>query len=100
MNIDVLKDKVFDVLVWILIIAFGLVTAYVTFEILNSQAEAEIQGYSFEGAFAGFIISSSVLASIYLQLRKSSNEVENLRAENRTLQRKLLRGTPVPWGSR
>jgi hypothetical protein len=73
-----MSERTFDVVVWTLIAVFGLVTAYVTFGILSSQASTEVQGYSVEGALAGFVVSAGVLTSIYLQVRKSSNEVEAL----------------------
>jgi len=43
-------------------------------------------------------VSAGVLTSIYLQVRKSSDEVKTLRNRNLELQRKLLRGAPRPLG--
>jgi hypothetical protein len=91
-----MSERTFDVVVWTLIAVFGLVTAYVTFGILSSQASTEVQGYSVEGALAGFVVSAGVLTSIYLQVRKSSNEVEALHRRILELQNKLLRGAPRP----
>lgn len=91
-----LKGRVMDLIVLLVIAMVGLFIAYVTFGILNSQAEAEIQQYSVSGAIAGALVSVSLLASVYLQLRKSSGELEELREKNKELEHKLIRGAPHP----
>lgn len=85
-----------DVVVLIIIAFIGLLTAYVTFGILDSQAESTIKGYSVSGAIAGALLSWSLLASVYKQFRRSSGELQDLRKRNDELQQKLLRGTPRP----
>jgi hypothetical protein len=92
------KDKLFDLLVVAFIVVAGLFTAYITFGILKSQAEAQLQKYSVGGAIAGALISWSLLASVYLQIRKSSQELSTLRNRNQELQQKLIRGAPRPVG--
>lgn len=92
------KNKLFDLIVVLFIVAAGLGTAYVTFGILQSSAEGSIQQYKVGGAIAGALISWSMLASLYLQIRKSSGEVEELRERNQELQQKLIRGAPRPSG--
>jgi hypothetical protein len=86
------REKVFDLLTLISIAAFGLFTAYVCFGILQSQAESELHKYSVSGAIAGALISWSVLASVYLQFRKSSDALRKLRETNDQLQQKLAQG--------
>jgi hypothetical protein len=114
------KSKVIDLIVLVIIVILGLVTAYVCFGILNSSAEAEIQKYSVGGALAGALVTMSLSASVYLQFRKLStqddmkilldqnaelqemltrrDELKILRDQNTELQQKLLRGAPCPEG--
>ena len=94
----------------IVILAFvGLFVAFVTFGILNSQAQGQFHTYQVGGAIAGALVSTSLLASLFLQIRKSSNEPEKLREQIEAnqqkfreqievLQQKLLRGSPCPLG--
>lgn len=91
-------EKIFDLIVLLLILAGGLVTAYVSFGILSSAAQGQFAKYSFSGAFAGAIISWAALTSVYLQLRGSNKEIDELRARNEELQHKLIRGAPKPEG--
>lgn len=106
-----LSRSLFDLFVVFFIVVAGLFTAYVTFGILQSQAEAEIQRYSVGGAIAGALVTMSLLTSIYLQIRKSSQdqeletlrasqdqELQTLRDRNQELQQKLIRGAPRPAG--
>jgi len=80
-----------------LIFAFGLVAAYVCFGLLESQAS--VNGpYAAGGAFAGAVISWGVLTSVYLQVSKSTDELDALRARAEELQQKLIRGSPRPTG--
>lgn len=92
------KEKIIDMIALVLIAAIGLLTAYVTFGILDSSAEANIHQYKVGGAIAGFLVTCSVLGSIYLQIRKSSGELNDLRERNEALQQKLIRGAPRPPG--
>ncbi len=107
----ILKDKILDNTVVIVVIfaLVGLFVAVVTFGILKSQAQGEFHSYQVGGAIAGALVSTSLLASLYLQIRKSSNEPEKLREQIEVnqqkfreqievLQQKLLRGTPHPSG--
>lgn len=87
-----------DLIALSVIALLGLFIAYVTFGILESQAQAEIQKYSVSGALAGALVTSTLLASVYLQLRKSSGEVESLRRRIDELQYKVIRGAPCPSG--
>lgn len=92
------KGKLFDLIVVAFIMFAGLFTAYVCFGILKSQADANIQGYSVSGAIAGALISWSLLTTLYMQIRKSSEEFQKLRERNEELQQKLIRGAPRPKG--
>lgn len=91
-------EKIFDLIVWIFIFAAGLFAAYVTFGILQSQAEGKFQNYSVGGAIAGALISWSLLTTLYLQIRSSSTELRDLRNRAEELQHKLIRGAPRPLG--
>ena len=105
----------------------GLLAAYICFGILKSDANGKYEGYSVGGAIAGAIVSWSVLATIFLKLRKSTsdeeelqnkrdlaleefrennrltaeqrkNELDQLRKQVVELQSKLIRGAPKPNG--
>jgi hypothetical protein len=92
------SERFFDLAVWLLIATVGLVAAYVCFGILSSTAEGKYDTYSVGGAIAGALVSWGVLTSVYLQLRGSSNELEDLKERNEQLQSKLIRGAPRPGG--
>jgi hypothetical protein len=90
------KGKLFDLIAVVVIALVGLLCAYITFGVLQSQADTKVQGYSLGGAIAGAIVTMSVLASVYGQFRKSSGETEDLRSRNKELEQKLIRGAPRP----
>ena len=92
------SERFFDAVVWFFIAAVGLVAAYVCFGILNSEVSGRFQEYSVGGAIAGAVVSWAVLTSVYLQLRGSSNELQELRNRSNELQSKLIRGAPRPQG--
>jgi hypothetical protein len=92
------NGRIFDLVVWLLIVALGLIAAYVTFGVLSSEASGQFQQYSVGGAIAGAVVSWSILTSVYLQLRRSSTELRELRTQNMELQNKLIRGAPRPQG--
>ena len=92
------SDKVFDIVIWLLIVAAGLGAAYVCFGVLKSTAQGQFQSYSVGGAIAGALVSWGVLTSVYLQLRGSSNELRELRNRTEELQNKVIRGAPRPLG--
>ena len=92
------RGKLTDLIAVVVIAIVGLLSAYITFGVLQSQADAKIQGYSVGGAIAGALVTMSVLASVYGQFRKSSTETEELRSRNEELQQKLIRGAPRPPG--
>jgi len=87
-----------DLIAVIVIALLGLFTAYVTFGILESTTEGKIGLYSVSGAIAGALVTSSLLASIYLQFRKSSDEVQTLHRRIEELQYRVMRGAPRPEG--
>lgn len=95
---DIINGKLFDLISVIVIAVIGLLTAYVTFGILESQANADIQKYSVSGAIAGAFLSWSLLASFYMQFRKSSGQLRDLYKRNEELRQKLIRGAPRPSG--
>jgi hypothetical protein len=92
------NERIVDLIIWLVIAIVGLVAAYLCFGILDSQASGKYQGYSVGGAIAGAIVSWSVLTSVYLQVRKSSNELQEYKKRVDELQSKLIRGAPRPEG--
>lgn len=89
-------NRTWDLVAVVVLALVGLVTAYVTFGLLASTASASTQQYSVGGAIAGALITVSLLANVYLQIRKSTGELEALRQRNEELQQKLIRGAPRP----
>ncbi|MDJ0909612.1 MAG: hypothetical protein QNI99_10490 [Woeseiaceae bacterium] len=87
-----------DLAVVIFIFFAGLFAAWVAFGVLESTAEGEFQQYRVGGAIAGFLAATTLLATFYLQVRKSSGEFEELRERADELEHKLLRGGPCPRG--
>lgn len=92
------KDKILDAIIVLSIAFVGLFAAYLTFGVLKSEAAGEFRGYQVGGAIAGALVSWSLLGSIYLKFRKSSDEPQRLNARINELQQKLLRGAPHPTG--
>lgn len=92
------KTDVLNFIVWLAIAAVGLISAYVTFGILQSTASGTSQGIVVGGAIAGAIVSWAVLTSVFLQVRTSSGELERLRRKVEELQQKVIRGAPHPSG--
>lgn len=88
--------KFIDATILVIIVGSALIVAYVTFGILNSQADAEIQKYSLGGAIVGFLITFSAFISAYIQFRRSSLEVQELYRHISELQNKLMKGAPKP----
>lgn len=89
-----MRDKVFNAVFVVLIVAVGLIAAYVLFAVLDSQASGEFQGYSVTGAIAGFVVVELLLFNAYQQLRKS--DAEDMQERIEELQQKLIRGAPRP----
>lgn len=92
------KDKIIDLVAVVTIALVGLLTAYVCFGLLQSEASGEFQQYSVGGAIAGALASVSLLSTTYLQIRKSGGEIQKLRETNQELQQKIIRGAPRPPG--
>ncbi|MDP8973555.1 MAG: hypothetical protein M3N45_10400 [Actinomycetota bacterium] len=92
------KDKIIDLVAVVTIALVGLLTAYVCFGLLQSEASGEFQQYSVGGAIAGALASVSLLSTTYLQIRKSGSEIQKLRETNQELQQKIIRGAPRPPG--
>ena len=90
------RDKFIDLTILLIIVGSALIVAYVTFGILNSQADAEIQKYSLGGAIVGFLITFSTFISTYTQFRRSSLDVQELYRQISELQNKLMKGAPKP----
>ena len=89
-----MTNKIFNVALIVVIVIVGLVSAYVLFEVLDSKASGEYQGYSVTGAAAGFVVVELLLFSTYQQLRKSDEE--DLQEQINQLQQKLISGAPRP----
>ena len=98
MDAKMKTERIFEVVMWFLIAAVGLFAAYVCFGILSSEASGQLKQYSVGGAIAGALVSWGVLTSVYLQLRRSTNEVDELRKRAEELQSKLIRGAPRQQG--
>ena len=112
------SDKLFDVMAFVLIAGLGLATAWICFGVLNSQANGRYEAYSLSGSIVGAIVSWGLLTTIFLKVRKSTDELEDLRRKsaneledlrkkslgeiedlrklNKTLEDKLIRGAPHP----
>lgn len=103
------RDKLIDLVAVAAIALIGLLTAYVCFGVLQSEATGEYQQYSVGGAIAGALASVGLLSTIYLRIRASSGELHQLSQtyqgklaklteHNQELQQKLIRGAPRPPG--
>jgi hypothetical protein len=89
-----MTNKIFNAAFIVLIVMVGLAAAYILFEVLDSEASGQYQGYSVTGAAAGFVVVELLLFSTYQQLRKSDEE--DLEEQIDQLQKKLMRGAPTP----
>jgi hypothetical protein len=87
-----------DMIALVVIAAVGLLTAFVTFGVLKSQGTATGTDYSLQGSIVGALVAVGAFTSTYLQIRKSSGTLEELRRVNKELHRKLLKGAPCPPG--
>lgn len=94
------SEKILDntTVVVVIFAVVGLLVAWVTFGVLNSQAQGQFQGYQVGGAAAGFAVTFILLTSFYLKVRKAGNEPRELRERIEELQQKLLRESPRPLG--
>jgi hypothetical protein len=90
------SEKFTDLAATVVIAAVGLGVAVVTFGVLQSSTTGNAGGYEVGGAIAGFLVSTAALGSFYLQQRKSSSELNALRAKNLELAQKLIRSVPRP----
>lgn len=90
----------FSLVIGAIIVLISLFVAYVSFNILDSFAETQIQNWKIGGAFAAFIITASLLTSIILQVydRILKDKTEFLTEQVHELQNKLIRGATCPHG--
>jgi hypothetical protein len=88
----------FSVIIVTSIFIVSIVVAYIAFNILESSAEANLQNWRFGGAFAGFVFTASLMASLAFQFYKQMtvDEVAKYRNQAIELQSKLIRGAPCP----
>lgn len=91
-----MRNKAFDAAVIVVLALAALAVAYVCFEVLDSQADGESQGFVLQGAIAAWVVSFTLFTSVYLQFRKSDDK--ELRERIEELQQKLIRGAPHPSG--
>lgn len=88
---------------------FGVFVSAVTFGVLRSSAEGEVQGITVGGAIAGAVVTWLVVGALYIRLKKSSDvvaeftrrtetEIAALRRQNTELQRKVMRGLSMQEG--
>lgn len=91
-----MRNKAFDAAVIVVLALVALAVAYVCFEVLDSQADGESQGFVLQGAIAAWVVSFTLFTSVYLQFRKSDDKDLYERIEE--LQQKLIRGAPHPSG--
>lgn len=91
-------EKILNLAIVVVIATVSLAVAWVCFAVLDSHAEGGFQAYTLGGALAGFVVTASLLWSIYEGLRRSDRRLETLRRKNRELEQKLIRGVPHPEG--
>jgi hypothetical protein len=84
----------------VIIILVSLVVAWVCFNLLESSAEGTFQTWKLGGAFAGFVVTATLMASVARQLYKeiTSDQIEDYKKQVQDLQNKLLRGATCPQG--
>lgn len=90
------REKVVDVVVISVLTLLAMGVAWVCFQLIDSQAEASIRQYRFQGGIAGFVVAETVILNAYFTARRESREVQQLRDEAEQLRRKLIRGAPRP----
>jgi hypothetical protein len=89
--------------IWIslaLAVILSLAVAYVTFHILESSAEANLQGYKLGGGFAAFTFTFGLLFTMFNNLYRlfTTDQLEDYRRQIQELQMKLAKGAPCPSG--
>lgn len=84
----------------VIVISVSIFIAYISFNILDSSAEASLQNWKFGGAFASFVFTSSLLTSIIFQFYKqmTTDRIETYRQQIQELQTKLIKGASCPPG--
>lgn len=93
------RSRLFFALVaGVVIILISLGIAYVSFNILESSAEASLNEWKLSGAFSGFVFTASLLTSIVFQFYKqmTSDSIDSYKAIINELQTKLIKGAPCP----
>ena len=88
----------FDLVAVATIVLLALLTAVICFGILESTAQGSFRGYSVGGAMAGLVVSATLFTSIYLKIRKSSEDQLALQRQVDELRIKLLRSKVPPPG--
>lgn len=95
---DVKNKMLFALIASVTISVVSILMAYISFNILESSAEASLQNWKLGGAFAGFAFTASLLTSITLQFYKqmTTDQISKYRDQIQELQSKLIRGAPCP----
>lgn len=94
------KRMTFALISGVIVISVSIFIAYISFNILDSSAEASLQNWKFGGAFASFVFTSSLLTSIIFQFYKqmTTDRIETYRQQIQELQTKLIKGASCPPG--
>lgn len=108
---DSSKRMTYAIVFVILIVFISLIVAYITFNILQSSAEANLKEWKLGGAFAAFVFTASMLSSIAFQFYKhlADDEVKKLNEDLlkmqtkytekiQELEAKIIKGAPCPDG--
>ncbi len=90
----------FALIAGVIILTVSLAVAYVSFNILESSAEANLQNWKLGGGIAGFAFTASLLTSIVFQVYKqlTSDSIRNYQREIEELRTKIIKGAPCPRG--
>lgn len=89
---------IFSLISGIIVIGVSIFIAYISFDILESSAEASLQNWKFGGAFAAFVFTASLLTSIIFQFYKqmTGDRIAIYSQQIQELQTKLIKGAPCP----
>lgn len=100
---EIMDEKnimIFALISGVIILGASISVAYISFNILESSAEASLQNWKLGGAFAGFVFTASLLTSIIFQFYKqmTTDRIATYREQIQELQTKIIKGAPCPQG--
>jgi hypothetical protein len=84
----------------VIAVILSLVVAFMTFRVLESSAEANLQGYKLGGGIAAFAFAFGLLFTVFNNIYKlfTTDQLEDYRQQIQELQTKLIKGAPCPPG--